>query len=115
MIHAPKLDPVSARHMEHIAYNRRALVGSYMSLIASLDASDAANWRTIVGAAREAGLSKDELCQSFSCAWTTILRWEAGRNAPGPFARKAMKATLLDMLAKLQASAIEQIAEIAAA
>ena len=101
MIYAPKMDPVSVRHMEDIARNRRVLVASYASLLESLDASDAGNWRTIVGAAREAGLSKDDLCQSFSCAWTTILRWEAGRNAPGPFARKAMKATLLDMLEAL--------------
>jgi ribosome-binding protein aMBF1 (putative translation factor) len=101
MIHAPKSDPVSARHMEHIAYNRQALVRSYASLIESLDASDAGNWRTIIGAAREAGLSKEELCLSFSCAWTTILRWEAGRNAPGPFARNAMKAKLLEMLDRL--------------
>jgi ribosome-binding protein aMBF1 (putative translation factor) len=102
MIYAPKSDPASVRHhMEHIARNRRTLIQSYASLIGSLDASDAGNWRTIVGAAREAGLSKDDLCQAFSCAWTTILRWEAGRNAPGPFARKAMKAKLLDMLSAL--------------
>jgi hypothetical protein len=112
MIYAPKSDPVSVHHMEHIAHNRRALIGSYMSWIESLDPSDAMNWRTIVGAAREAGLSKDDLCRSFSCAWTTILRWEAGRNAPGPFARKAMKATLLDMLAQLHHAESERLQEL---
>jgi hypothetical protein len=112
MIYAPKSDPASVRHhMEHIAHNRRTLILSYASLIGSLDASDAGNWRTIVGAAREAGLSKDDLCQSFSCAWTTILRWEAGRNAPGPFARNAMKAKLLDMLATLDRAEDERLRE----
>jgi DNA-binding transcriptional regulator YiaG len=115
MIYAPKSDPVSVRHMEHITYNRRALVGSYMSFIESLDASDATSWRTIIGAAREAGLSKDDLCRSFSCAWTTILRWEAGRNAPGPFARNAMKAKLLEMLARLQRAEDDRLQELQAA
>jgi ribosome-binding protein aMBF1 (putative translation factor) len=110
MVYAP--DPVTARHMEDIAYNRRALVRSYASLIESLDAAAAGNWRTIVGAAREAGLSKDDLCQSFSCAWTTILRWEAGRNAPGPFARRAMKAKLLDMLAALDRAEGKRLQEL---
>ncbi len=108
-------DSVSARHMEDIAHNRRALVRSYASLIGSLDASDAGNWRMIVGAARQAGLSKDDLCQSFSCAWTTILRWEAGRNAPGPFAREAMKAKLLDMLSALERDEDRRLQELQAA
>jgi hypothetical protein len=116
MAYAPKPDVVSVHHhMQDIAYNRRALIGSYASLIDSLDASDAANWRTIVGAAREAGLGKDELCQSFSCAWTTILRWEAGRNAPGPFAREAMKAKLLEMLDRLSRAQGERLQELQAA
>ncbi len=115
MIYAPKSDPASVRHhMEHIVHNRRVLIQSYASLIGSLDASDAGNWRTIVGAAREAGLGKDDLCQSFSCAWTTILRWEAGRNAPGPFARNAMKAKLLDMLDALYRAEDQRLQQLQA-
>ncbi len=115
MTYTPKMDSVSVRHMQDIAHNRRALIGSYASLIRSLDASDPGNWGAIVGAARQAGVSKDDLCQSFSCAWTTILRWEAGRNAPGPFARNAMKAKLLDMLSALDRAEGKRLEELQAA
>src|SRR5205814_1796783 len=92
-------DSTSSEYLKKIIHNRAALVEEYATLIGILDESDARKWGQIIAAAREAGLGKDVLCEAFSCSWSTVLRWEAGRNAPGPFARKAMKAKLLEMLA----------------
>jgi DNA-binding transcriptional regulator YiaG len=95
-----EVDRRLSEQLEKIIHSRAKLVEQYSRLIEALDASDAHQWRQIVAAAREGGLSKEVLCEAFSCSWSTILRWEAGRNAPGSFARKAMKATLIDLLAE---------------
>ena len=95
-------DHAAVEHVKKIIHGRADLVEEYRRLITSLDDSDPGKWKQIIAAAREAGLTKDELCREFSCSWSTILRWEAGRNAPGPFARKAMKGRLLEMLVALR-------------
>jgi ribosome-binding protein aMBF1 (putative translation factor) len=94
-------DRTPQEHMKAIIQHRAALVEDYQRLIVSFDEADASKWAQIIAAAREAGLTKEALCHEFSCSWSTILRWEAGRNAPGPFARRAMKEKLLEMLGTL--------------
>lgn len=66
--------------------------------IQKLDESDAGNWARIILLVRQVGLKRETLCRELSCAWSTILRWEAGQTVPGPFARKAIKERLLALL-----------------
>lgn len=87
-----------AELLNSIHMQRGILLGIYIKYIHCLDAKDAKNWAIIVSQAREAGLSKEQLCKELSCAWSTVLRWEAGYTAPGPFAREAIKDRLLNML-----------------
>lgn len=108
-------DQAPQEHMKAIIQHRAALVEDYRRLIVSLDDGDASKWGQIIAAAREAGLTKEELCHEFSCSWSTILRWEAGRNAPGPFARKAMKEKLLEMLVTLRDLELRRSQELVAA
>ena len=68
--------------------------------VVKLDESDAAAWAKIIGLVRQVGLTKQTLCRELSCAWSTILRWEAGQTVPGPFARKAIKDRLVELLAE---------------
>ena len=83
---------------DHIDLVRRQLLAECIRYLDGLDASVAADWATIVKTAREAGLGKDTLCHELSCAWSTILRWEAGQTVPGPSARRAIKARLMRLL-----------------
>src|SRR3954471_5458740 len=92
----------ASEHVSGIIRDRAVLVEKYHALISILDDSNPHKWAQIIAAAREAGLQKDVLCEEFSCSWSTILRWESGRNAPGPFARKAIKEKLLQLLASLR-------------
>jgi DNA-binding transcriptional regulator YiaG len=94
-------DSDASEHVGEIIRERAIVINKYRSLIGILDESNPHKWAQIIAAAREAGLGKDELCQEFSCSWSTILRWEAGRNVPGPFARRAIKEKLLQMLTAL--------------
>lgn len=66
--------------------------------IQKLDEADAGNWARIIALVRQVGLEKEMLCRELYCAWSTILRWEAGQTVPGPFARKAIKERLLALL-----------------
>jgi hypothetical protein len=94
-------DRDASKHVGEIIRERAVIIDKYRSLISILDESNPGKWAQIIAAAREAGLGKDELCREFSCSWSTILRWEAGRNAPGLFARRAIKEKLLQMLTAL--------------
>src|SRR6185436_448039 len=66
--------------------------------IQKMDESDPATWARIIHLAREVGLTRETLCRELSCAWSTVLRWDAGQTVPGPFARKAIKERLLELL-----------------
>lgn len=77
---------------------RRKLLAEYVAYLRTLDESDATNWAKIVKTIREAGLDKDALCRELSCAWSTILRWEAGQTVPGAFTRTAIKARFIALL-----------------
>ena len=66
--------------------------------IQRMDESDPAVWVRIINLVRQVGLTRETLCRELSCAWSTILRWDAGQTVPGPFARKAMKERLLELL-----------------
>src|SRR6266851_949814 len=77
---------------------RSAAARQYMDLIISLDESRPEQWSIIIAMARETGLRKEILCRELSCSWSTILRWEAGDTSPGPFARRAIKAKLVEMI-----------------
>src|SRR5258708_1060787 len=86
---------VSERDIDSARANLSSIYRQYLE---RLDEAEPGNWSKIIGKAREAGLSKEELCQELSCAWSTILRWENGQTVPGPFARRAIKEALLRML-----------------
>ena len=66
--------------------------------IQKMDESDPAVWARIIHLARQVGLTRETLCRELSCAWSTVLRWDAGQTVPGPFARKAIKERLLELL-----------------
>jgi hypothetical protein len=101
---------VAQHQSEREIYRSRAqLAAQYASLIQSLDETN--QWALITGKALEAGLKKEELCRELSCAWSTILRWKAGDSSPGPFSRRAIKATLLRMIADLEKSEIRRATE----
>lgn len=94
----PGVDHRLDEQLVEIIHDRANLVAKYSMLIASLDADDPRHWKDVIGAAREGGLTKDVLCETFTCSWSTILRWEAGRNVPGAFARAAIKDKLIELL-----------------
>lgn len=89
--------------LQRIEKARRKLLAEYVSYMRTLDESDPAVWQKIVRTVREAGLDRDVLCRELSCAWSTILRWDAGQTIPGPFARAGIKAKLIDLLEAQQA------------
>jgi DNA-binding transcriptional regulator YiaG len=97
--------------IERIQSARGQLLSEYVDYLNGIDESDPTAWATVVKTAREAGLDKDTLCHELSCAWSTVLRWEAGQTVPGPFARKSIKARLVELL---QAMLLEQRTPIAA-
>ena len=84
--------------LQRVGEARNQLLAEYIGYLHSLDEADTSSWATIVRTAREAGLDKDTLCRELSCAWSTILRWEAGQTVPGPFARTGIKARLVALL-----------------
>ena len=88
--------------VERIKSARERLLSEYIRYLDGIDERDPAAWATIVTNAREAGLDKDTLCRELSCAWSTVLRWEAGQTVPGSFTRSAIKARLLQMLEHLR-------------
>jgi hypothetical protein len=80
-------------------YDTRAeLAKQYVELLTTMDESRAEQWAPIISAARDAGLEKAALTKELSCSWSTILRWQAGDTLPGPFARHAIKAKLIEMI-----------------
>lgn len=81
-----------------IEKTRGALARQHMDLIISLDELRSEQWSIIVATALEAGLRRETLCRELSCSWSTILRWKAGETSPGPFARGAIKAKLVEMI-----------------
>jgi hypothetical protein len=89
----------SSTTLDDIVAERDRLLSLYISYLRDLDEHDPTVWAEIVKRAREAGLEKDTLCQELSCAWSTILRWEAGQTVPGAFTRTSIKAKLLELLA----------------
>lgn len=90
-----------AELLKDVLIHRSTLLNAYIRYIDGLDTKDVGNWALIVEKAREAGLGKEQLCKELSCAWSTVLRWEAGETAPGSFAREAIKARFLSMLNSL--------------
>jgi hypothetical protein len=66
--------------------------------IQKMDESDPAVWARIIHLVRQVGLTRETMCRELSCAWSTVLRWGAGQTVPGPFARKAIKERLLELL-----------------
>lgn len=88
----------SSTPRDQIDLVRGQLLAECIRYLDGLDAGVAADWAPIVKTAREAGLGKDTLCHELSCAWSTILRWEAGQTVPGPFARNAIKQRLVQLL-----------------
>jgi DNA-binding transcriptional regulator YiaG len=98
-----------------IACSEQDLRNKYFMLIDQLDAGDPYNWKEIVALSRRAGLRKDQLCGELSCAWSTVLRWEAGTSVPGPNARFGIKLRLLAMLQALGAQPVSAPGSEAAA
>ena len=111
----PLVDSSSMKLLVVIIQDRVALIAKYSRLIEGMDPDDASQWQHIVAAAREGGVNKEALCEAFSCAWSTVLRWQAGRNAPGQFSRGAMKARLLGLLGDRHAAELERLKEAKAA
>lgn len=90
--------------LQKIIVGRADLIADYRELIENLSTEKPEDWQHIVAAAREGGLTKEILCSTFSCSWSTVLRWQAGRNAPGAFARAAIKQKLLQLLDERQSA-----------
>jgi ribosome-binding protein aMBF1 (putative translation factor) len=85
-----------------ICHHRAQLADKYAEYIKSLDDTDKEAWALIVSTARDAGLKKEDLCRELSCAWSTILRWQTGDTAPGPFARRTIKQKLVEMILEVE-------------
>jgi hypothetical protein len=101
----------SQAESEREIYRSRAeLAARYADLIQGLDETN--QWVLIVTKALEAGLRKRELCRELSCSWSTILRWKAGDTAPGPFARRKIKETLLRLIEELKRTESKRAAEV---
>jgi ribosome-binding protein aMBF1 (putative translation factor) len=81
-----------------IESGRAALLDARIRLLAALDDSEARAWPKVIRVAREAGVDKETLCRELACAWSTILRWEAGHTVPGIHARRGIKARLMELL-----------------
>jgi hypothetical protein len=74
------------------------LLARRMQYLAALDESEIKHWPEIIRVARAADIGKETLCRELSCAWSTVLRWEAGHTVPGPNARRGIKARLMELL-----------------
>jgi ribosome-binding protein aMBF1 (putative translation factor) len=98
----PRKDKNSTDFQRKIVAARATLSSRYREYLASLDESDVHNWPKIIATAREAGLGKDQICRELSCAWSTVLRWEAGQTAPSSITRRAIKSALLHLLSERQ-------------
>lgn len=77
---------------------RASLLVTQIHYLGALDESEIKHWPEIIRVARAAGIDKETLCRELSCAWSTVLRWEAGHTVPGPNARRGIKARLLELL-----------------
>ena len=75
-----------------------ALLVSQIQYFGALDESEIKHWPEIIRVARAADIGKETLCRELSCAWSTVLRWEAGHTVAGPNARRGIKARLLELL-----------------
>ncbi|MFA6264984.1 MAG: hypothetical protein WC670_04615 [Pseudolabrys sp.] len=76
----------------------KVLVSAYVQVLRDTDESDAKAWAYIVTKAVDGGLSKEILCQELSYDWSTMTRWMAGRSAPPPFTRRALKQEFIRLL-----------------
>ena len=75
-----------------------SLLVTQIHYLGALDESEIKHWPEIIRVARAAGIDKETLCRELSCAWSTVLRWEARHTVPGPNARRGIKARLLELL-----------------
>ena len=88
------------KHSLFVIRKKRAeLLEAYIAHLRDLDEKDRKNWAHIVNTLREAGIQREQLMKELGCALSTIIRWEAGDTAPGPFAREALKTRFLTILA----------------
>lgn len=81
-----------------IRRKRAELLDAYVAYLRNLDEKDVRNWAHIVNTLKEAGIQREQLVKALGCALSTIIRWEAGDTAPGPFAREALKERFLSIL-----------------
>ena len=91
-------EPGHTTSLHDVTVGESQMFSTYVNCLRGLDEHDPDNWASTVNLARKAGLGKETLCRELSCAWSTILRWEAGQTVPGELARGAIKAKLLDLL-----------------
>ncbi len=100
----------SSYHEHQIHASHAVTLGHYVDCINALD--ERMQWGEIVSKAYEAGLRKEQLCEELSCSWSTVTRWMAGQTAPGPFARAAIKAKLIEMVLRMKDDATERAASL---
>jgi DNA-binding transcriptional regulator YiaG len=97
------LTPDQARLSAEIAALRTEILDRHVLLIRSCDLAMDGQWAVAVRATLSAGVSPQAMSQRFSCAVSTVRRWEARQSSPARFARTAMQGDLVEMVEALRA------------
>jgi DNA-binding NarL/FixJ family response regulator len=95
-------DPAYAMEINQIEEIRSTLVRHYTELVSKLDVSEKTNWKTIVAAALDAGVSEGEIQQELGASPSTIYRWLQDDIAPREGTRRLMKGALVDLMGRRQ-------------
>jgi hypothetical protein len=69
----------------------------HIEKLKAISTADPSIWKDVVAAALQV-VSAEILCQELSCSTSTIERWKAGRDAPGPSARLAIRDRLVELM-----------------
>lgn len=93
-------DPTYAAEIDAIEEARRALVRHLTGFIEKLDVSEKSNWKAIVAAALEAGVTDAELQRELGASPSTVHRWLQDNIAPREGTRRLMKGALLELMTR---------------
>ncbi|MDB5691657.1 MAG: hypothetical protein JWO81_720 [Alphaproteobacteria bacterium] len=93
---------LSSPNLATFAHNLRKVEGDRLrvicDLIKSLDMADRTNWKLVILAAEEVGVSEDDLQRELGASQSTIYRWKNEDVAPREGTRRLMRGAVVGLV-----------------
>jgi DNA invertase Pin-like site-specific DNA recombinase len=84
-----------AQSLRKVESNRIAVI---CDIIRGLDTAERRNWRLIILAAQEAGITDDEIQRELGASASTVYRWKTEDVAPREGTRRLMRGALVRLV-----------------